>query len=238
MTPACSHANIVPGAAEAGRDLVADEERAVPRAAAQPAQVRGRMDPHAGGALHERLDDQRRELAGRARRASRSASASAAASAAVGVACRAASGRRAAASGARAGATASAKKRWNALRVADADRAERVAVIRLDERREARAPRVAAQLLVLERDPERGLDGGRAGVRVEDARQAGRRRSRRARARARSPARRRGRAASSARPGRAARGAPRRASGGGARARCTRATRRRRGSGGRAASTS
>ena len=34
---------------------------------------------------------------------------------------------------------------------------------------------VAAQLLVLERDAERGLDRGRAGVGVEDAREPGRR---------------------------------------------------------------
>jgi hypothetical protein len=60
------------------------------------------------------------------------------------------------------------------LRVADPDGAERVAVIRLDERREARSQRVAAQLVVLERDAERRLDGGRAGVRVEDARESGR----------------------------------------------------------------
>ena len=61
------------------------------------------------------------------------------------------------------------------LGVADADRAQRVAVVRLGERDEARAPRLAAQLPVLERQLERDLDRGGAGVGVEDARQRRRR---------------------------------------------------------------
>jgi hypothetical protein len=60
------------------------------------------------------------------------------------------------------------------LGVADADGTERVAVVRLDQRREARAQRVAAELVVLKGDPERHLDGRRARVGIEDARQAGR----------------------------------------------------------------
>ena len=53
-----------PGAPEAGRHLVADQQRAVPaRQLAQRRQVAGRLRPHAGGALHERLDDERGDLA-------------------------------------------------------------------------------------------------------------------------------------------------------------------------------
>ena len=47
-----------PRAAEARRDLVGDEERPVmPRQPGQRAQVRRRVEPHPGGPLHERLDD-------------------------------------------------------------------------------------------------------------------------------------------------------------------------------------
>ena len=54
-----------PGAPEAGRDLVADQEHVVAVAKlAHPAQVPGRLDPDPGGALHERLDDHRRDLLG------------------------------------------------------------------------------------------------------------------------------------------------------------------------------
>jgi hypothetical protein len=51
-----------PCAAEAGRDFVGDEENALSAAdLPQRLQIRDRMRPHAGGALHERLDDQRSE---------------------------------------------------------------------------------------------------------------------------------------------------------------------------------
>ena len=58
---------------------------------------------------------------------------------------------------------------------ADADRADGVAVIGLGEREELLLLGAAALPPVLERDLERDLDRGRAGVAVEDARQAGRR---------------------------------------------------------------
>src|SRR6185295_12148732 len=57
----------------------------------------------------------------------------------------------------------------------DADGTERVAVIALLERREAHARGLAAELLILERDAQRRLDGRRAGVGVEDAREPRRR---------------------------------------------------------------
>ena len=51
------------GAAEAGRDLVADQQHAVRVAElAHGAQVAGRVDEHPGGALDERLDDHRGDL--------------------------------------------------------------------------------------------------------------------------------------------------------------------------------
>ena len=125
------------------------------------------------------------------------------------------------------------------LRVADADRAERVAVVGLDQRREARAPR---------RRRAAAGTGARCGARPRprSRRRRSRRRAsspagddlRRARAPARSAGRCRGRAASCGRRARAGRAAPRRASGGDGRARCTRATTRRRGSAGRACRSS
>ena len=58
--PACSHANSVPGAAEARHDLVGDEKDIVLRAElARAAQVVGVVHRHARRALHQRLDDQR-----------------------------------------------------------------------------------------------------------------------------------------------------------------------------------
>ena len=52
-----------PGAAEAGRDLVADQQHAVAVAElAHRAQVARRVDDHPGGALHQRLDDHRGDL--------------------------------------------------------------------------------------------------------------------------------------------------------------------------------
>jgi len=51
------------GAAEAGRDLVADEKDVVPIAeAAHLAQVSARRKPYAGRTLHERLDHDRGDL--------------------------------------------------------------------------------------------------------------------------------------------------------------------------------
>ena len=131
------------------------------------------MHPHAGRTLHERLDDQRREpVAVRAQLAPRLVERSGA-----GVVL--------------AHAVAPAEQmRWRqaqdveqqraveaveGLAVTDRHRADGVAVVGLDQRREARALRLAAQLAGLERDLERDLDGGRTGVGVEHARQAGRR---------------------------------------------------------------
>ena len=83
---------------------------------------------------------------------------------------------------------------------------------------------------------ERDLDRGGAGVGVEDARQPGRRELDEARRELDGAGRSPGRAASSARRGRAGRAARRRGRGGDGRGRCTTATRRRRGSAGRATS--
>ena len=56
-------------ASEAGRHLVGDEERPVATGERmQRAQVGRRMRPHAGGTLHQRLDDDRGERSPRVRR--------------------------------------------------------------------------------------------------------------------------------------------------------------------------
>ncbi len=63
-TSSCSQANIRAGAPEPGGDLVADQQHAVLVAQlAHPPQVTGRLHQHPGRALHERLDDHRRDLA-------------------------------------------------------------------------------------------------------------------------------------------------------------------------------
>ena len=57
-----------PGAAEAGEDLVEDEQHLVTVGEApQPAQRVGIVEPHAAGALHQRLDDDPRDLVAMAR---------------------------------------------------------------------------------------------------------------------------------------------------------------------------
>ena len=141
-----------PGAAEAGRDLVADEEHVVLGAElARGAQEAGRLQQHAGGALHQRLDDERGELVRRARRACCSS-----------------------ASIVGAHAQHVEEQRMEDLveeiDAADADRADGVAVIGVGEREELLLLGAAALLLILEGDLERDLDGGRARVGVEDAR--------------------------------------------------------------------
>jgi hypothetical protein len=120
------------------------------------------VDPHSGRALHERLDDERCErgpvLGERALRlvdrCGQRASSSIPRS------------HRNTCGGVRrtAGAIASATKAMERFRVPDADRAERVTVIPLHQRRESRPKRVTAELMVLERDPQRRLDGRCAGV--------------------------------------------------------------------------
>ena len=51
------------GAAEADGDFVGDQQHVVlPRQLAHAPQVAGRMHEHAGGRLHQRLDDQRGDL--------------------------------------------------------------------------------------------------------------------------------------------------------------------------------
>ena len=61
-----------PGAAEAGEHLVEDQQQAMPvgERAQLPQHIR-RMKDHAAGALHQRLDDDRRELVARVRASSR-----------------------------------------------------------------------------------------------------------------------------------------------------------------------
>src|SRR5262249_50446080 len=84
------------------------------------------------------------------------------------------------------GAAIAAGRRWNGQAAheqrpedpmkqrdpTDADRAKGVAVVGLVEAGEPLLARAAAQLPVLERLLERDLDGGRPGIRVEDAAQA------------------------------------------------------------------
>ena len=54
-----------PGAPEANRDLIGDQVHAMAVAGrARPAQVIGVIHAHAAGALHQRLEDQRRDLLG------------------------------------------------------------------------------------------------------------------------------------------------------------------------------
>ena len=122
-----------------------------------------------------------------------------------------------------------AVERVEELDAADRDRADRVAVVAVAQADEAGA--LGARPLVLpplEGHLQRDLDGGRAAVGVEDAREARRARGRPAAWPARSPAGGSGRASSSARRGRAGRGSRRRCAGGGGRGRCTTARRRRR----------
>ena len=139
--PACSHANMPARASEAGRDLVGDEERAVRGARARAARADRPAD-----AIHMPAAPC---TSGSTITAARLAPCSASVALGLGERgarapppgpCRAASGRRAAASGGPRAATRGRDEAVEGLRVADADRAERVAVVRLDQRREARAP--------------------------------------------------------------------------------------------------
>ena len=64
-TPACLAGEQRAGAAEAGEDLVEDQQQLVAVGGrAQPAQHRGVVEPHAARALHQRLDDDAGDLVG------------------------------------------------------------------------------------------------------------------------------------------------------------------------------
>ena len=146
------------GPPEAGRDLVEDQQYAVGIAElAQQPQVAGRVEPHAAGALHDRLDDRGREalavaleqlaqlrLVGRVDG---------------GVHATRRTGRE----------QLHGQRRCEQLvhaidRVADRHRAEGVAVIAAAQREQARAPRASGLQAHLDRD----LDGDRARVGEED----------------------------------------------------------------------
>ena len=124
---------------------------------AHAAQVALRVHEHPGGALHERLHDHRRHLARVVARAARSMAARSPGSALSGV------------------EQQRAVERVEQVDPADRDRADRVAVVGHPRARRSGAPLLAALAPVLERHLERDLGGRGAGVRVEDAREPGRR---------------------------------------------------------------
>ena len=199
-----------PGAAEADRDLVADEQHAeLVAQLAQRAQVAVRVHDHPRRALHQRLDDDRRDaLAVRLEQPAHVG----------GVA--------------RLGVVGLeqqlAERRVEEVDPADRDRADRVAVVGVAQADELGALRLAAQLPVLVGHLHRDLGGGRAVVGVEDALQPGRRDRHEARRQLRRAGMREAehRRVRDAVELRLHRGVDR--PGGGGRARCTRATRRRR----------
>jgi hypothetical protein len=146
-----------PGAAEAGRHLVADQQHAEAVAElACLAQEAGRVDEHPGGALDERLDDQRRDLF-------------------------LVAGEHPLQVGGVAGLDRVSGEeqrpvgRVEEVDAADRDRADRVAVVGLAHVRErGPAPVLATTLLLeLEGHLERDLDRGRPCFGVEDAAQPG-----------------------------------------------------------------
>ena len=158
------------GAPESGRDLVADEEHAVLLAGARDAlQVAGRVHDHSGRALDERLDHDRRDLVApavddRLRRHRRCVEAvPRAGRPAIDVRCR----------HAQAVEEERAEDLVEEIHPADADRAERVAVVRLGERDEPGLARLAALAPMLERHFQSHLDRGRAAVGIEDLGQSG-----------------------------------------------------------------
>ena len=169
--PACSHANIRPVRPNPVATSSAMKSAAVAtREHMQRAKIGRRMRPHAGRTLHQGLDDHRGEAPGvRRERALRLGQCGAERRLRIHAALPAEDVRRRQADRGLDGARDEAME---GVRVADPDRPQRVAVVRLDQRREARAPGVSAQLVVLERDAEGGLDRGRARVGVEHARQA------------------------------------------------------------------
>ena len=188
-TSSCSQANIVPGAAEAGRDLVADQQHVVARRTARA--------PRAGSP------------AGCTSIPAAPWTSGSMITAAIALAVLAE--QRARRSAASPGSACSDVEQQRAVELveevdaADRDRADRVAVVGLAQADELGAPRLAAALLpVLEGHLERDLDGGRAVVGVEDAAQPGRARSHQPRGELDRPPGARGRASSSARRGRAA----------------------------------
>ena len=189
-TPSCSQANIVPVRPKpvATSSQISSTPWRVAELADR-AQVAGRLDQDPGRALDQRLDDHRRDLV------------------AVGGEQRA---RASAASPARDGVGLEQQRPVGGVEevdAADRDRADRVAVVGLAELDEGGAAGVlaAALGLVLEGHLQRDLDRGRAGVRVEDAGEAGRGDLDQARRPARRRRGGRGRAWSSGRRGRAAR---------------------------------
>ena len=158
-------------AAKADRDLVGDQQRAVPVAErAHSAEPARRQGEHAGGRLHARLDDDRSDLvagpleqplqglqavnvAGGVLEAVRTA-------VAVGVL------------GSQHREDERSEQPVERLDPAECDRSQRIAVVRALERDEARAPAGRGVLVLgpeLERHLERDLHGGSAVVAEEDA---------------------------------------------------------------------
>ncbi len=146
-----------PGAAESGRHLVADQQDPVVVAQfAHHPQVAGRVGDHPGRALNQWLDDHRGDLISSGREDARHVG---------GVA--------------RLGLVGLEQQRpvgrVEEVDATDRDRADRVAVVGVAEADEASPLGMAAALLlVLEGHLQRHLGRGRAGVRVEDAGEAGR----------------------------------------------------------------
>ena len=158
------------GTAEPGRHFVADQQDAVPlRQLAQRLDVFDGMIPHARGALHQRLDDDRGQFG-------------------VGVADLRLGLRLRRDQGVLRGQAALKAEDvgWRQperigqqrlvemveqFRITDADRAQRIAVVGFDQRRESRPSGLAPELPILKRQLERDLGRSRPGVRIEHARQ-------------------------------------------------------------------
>ena len=156
-SPACSHANSVPVRPKPVATSSQISSTSCSRhAAASAARSSGARELHARRALHERLDDHRRELVRVLgdHRGTRSAKQSGSAN-----------------SGARSTGKRSGSKSVGAEpAVADRERADRVAVVRAAEREERGPAGDAAVHPVLERDLQRLLDRARAVGRVEEVR--------------------------------------------------------------------
>ena len=197
--PHCSRREERARAAEAGRDLVADEQHVVLARTRAPRRASPLAvgEQHAGCALHERLDDHRREL-GVVSRDERARDVEAAGSSNAG----------ARTTGKRSGSKMSAPKPSSPT-----DSAPIVSPWYAPPKARNVRRRPSEVDPVLERDLQRLLDGRCAVGGVEEVRLVDRHDAARALPRARSPRGCRCRASSCARPARAARGSRRRARG-------------------------